>query len=166
MRRVFTIAAVTGIAATLYVPAAGATATGWTPYRTKPFDQTDVCPFPIHGDVVRDEEEVRTDTTYPDGSPRKEEFRGPLVLRLTNTATGRSVVRDVSGYAVLRFAPHGGSTWSFDGGASIGVHAGNRATPPGSYIVHGRFTLRIAADGTRDLRARHASVEDLCTTLA
>ena len=168
MRRVSTIAAVAGIGVALTAPAASAAggSAGWEPFRSQPFDSTDVCSFTIHGDIVQDQEEVRTDAAYPDGSPRVQEFRGPLVIRFTNTGNGRSVVRDVSGYALLHFAKDGGSTWFFNGGGSVGVHAGNTATPPGSYILHGRFVLRIAADGTREIRRIHASVENLCTTLA
>lgn len=166
MRRVSIIAGIAGVV--VLVPAANAVAAEprWTPYRTQPFDSVNVCPFTVHGDIVEDEEETRVDAAYPDGSPKVQELRGPLVIRFTNTASGRSAVRDVSGYALLRFAPDGSSTWFFDGGASIGVHAGNRTTPPGSYILHGRFTLRIAADGTRTIRRVHASAEDLCATLA
>lgn len=171
MRRVSIIAAVTGISVTLIAPAAGAaggsaTRPQWQPYRTAPFDSTDVCSFTIHGDIVKDEEEVRTDATYPDGSPKVQEYRGPLVIRFTNTSTGASVVRDVSGYALLHFRQDGGSTWFFKGGGSLGVHAGNTATPPGSYILQGTFVFTIAADGTREIRPLHASVENLCTTLA
>ena len=171
MRRVSTIAAVAGISVALIAPAAGAAGEsagtgGWQPYRTQPFDSTDVCSFTVHGDIVKDEEEVRTDATYPDGSAKVQEFRGPLVIRFTNTSTGASVVRDVSGYAMLHFAQDGASTWFFNGGGSIGVHSGNRTTPPGSYILRGTFVLTIASDGTRTIRPIHATSENLCTTLA
>jgi hypothetical protein len=170
MRRVSTIAAVTGIAVTLLAPAAGAADTtgkgGWEPYRTQPFDSPNNCSFAIHGDIVKDEEEVRTDATYPDGSPKIQEYRGPLVIRFTNTGNGRSVVRDVSGYARLHFGRDGGSVWHFDGGGSVGVPIGNTAYPAGSYILHGRFVLTIGPGNTRDLRHVRATVENLCTTLA
>jgi hypothetical protein len=172
MRRVSSIiAAVAGISVTLIAPAASAADgsagnRGWEPFRTQPFVSTDVCSFTIRGDIVKDEEEVRTDATYPDGSAKVQEFRGPLVIRFTNTGSGRSVVRDVSGYALLHFKQDGGSTWFFDGGGSIGVHLGNKATPPGSYILQGKFVFELSADGTRDIHRLHASMENLCTTLA
>ena len=167
MRRVSTIAAVTGISVALIAPAAGAAGeNGWQPYRTQPFDSSDVCSFTVHGDIVKDEEETRIDAAYPDGSAKVQEFRGPLVIRFTNTGTGASVVRDVSGYALIHFRQDGGSTWFFNGGGSIGVHAGNRATPAGSYIVQGTFVVTFAPDGTRDIHLVHARSENLCTTLA
>lgn len=171
MRRVSIIAAIAGIGSLAITPAASAAGGGtaepqWKPYRTKPFTTTGTCSFAIQGDIVQDEEETRVDATYADGSPKVQEFRGPLVIRFTNTSTGASVVRDVSGYALLRFGQDGSSTWFFDGGGSIGVHTGNRTTPPGSYILRGTFVLEIAADGTRTIRRLHATQENLCITLA
>ncbi len=168
MRRVFTIAGIAGISIGS-LPAAAVAAGqggGWEPFRSGPFTSTDVCPFTLTGEPVRDEEEVRTDSAYPDGSPKVQEFRGPLVLRLTNTSNGKSVIRDVSGYARIRYGQDGGSVWRFDGGGSISIHIGNPTFPAGSYIIHGRFTLVLNPDGTRDLPHLHAKVENLCQTLA
>ncbi len=160
------MAGLAGISIAL-LPAASASASAeWQPYRSTPFTSTDVCAFTVQGEPVRDEEEVRTDATYPDGSPKVQEYRGPLVLRLTNTSNGKSVIRDVSGYARIVFGPNGGSVWHFDGGGSISIHQGNATFPAGSYIIHGHFTLILRPDGTRDLPHLHATVENLCDTLA
>lgn len=166
MQRVFIIAAVAGVATALAVPAAEASDHGWQPYRTQPFTTSGVCPFTVRGDIVRDEEEVRTVTSYPDGTPRIQEFRGPLVIRFTDTANGRSVVRDLSGHGRVRHRKDGGSVWHGDGGFSVRIFIGNRAYPAGWYILHGRFTLIIEPDNTRDLRTVHGEIEDLCQTLA
>jgi hypothetical protein len=168
MRRLSTIVFVAGITVVLAAPAAGAAGGkgGWVPYRTQPFDAVGRCSFTVHGDIVQDEEEVRTDATFPDGSPRIQEFRGPLVIRFTNTSNGESAVRDVSGYGRLESKENGGSAWYFDGGAAIGVPIGNTAYPSGEYIVHGRFRYTVAPDGTRDFPHLHADVENLCQTLA
>lgn len=171
MRRVSIIVAIassTALAA-LAGPGAGAAANndhGWVPFRSAPFTTSGVCPFTVHGDIVQDEEEVRTDATFPDGSPRVQEFRGPLVIRFTNTANGTSAVRDVSGYGRLRNLEKGGSVWYFDGGFSVRVFMGNRAYPAGWYILQGKGLLTIAPDNTRDFPVLHADVEDLCRTLA
>jgi hypothetical protein len=66
----------------------------------------------------------------------------------------------------VRNRKDGGSVWHFDGGASVGVRIGNRAYPAGSYILHGRFTLVIQPDKTREFRHVHAEMENLCQTLA
>jgi hypothetical protein len=163
MRRVSTIAAIAGTVVALCAPAAAAG--DWQPYRTAPFTTSGVCPFAVRGDIVKDQEEARTDAYLPDGTPRIEEFRGPLVIRFTNTATGRSAVRDVSGYGRLHRFADGGSAWYFDGGASVRVPQGNRAYPAGWYVVHGRFRLTVAPDGTRDFPRPPARTENLCRTL-
>jgi hypothetical protein len=175
MRRVSIIAAIAsgttalimGVTTGLAGPAAGATGNDrWVPFRTAPFTTSGVCPFTVHGDIVQDEEEVRTDATFPDGSPRIQAFRGPLVIRFTNIDNGRSAVRDVSGDARVHKFADGGSVWHFDGGLSVRVPIGNRAFPTGWYILHGKGVLTVAPDNTRDLRHLHADIEDLCRTLA
>ncbi|GAA4516757.1 hypothetical protein GCM10023191_088210 [Actinoallomurus oryzae] len=168
MRRLSTIAAVAGITVVLGAPVAGATGgnDGWVPYRTQPFDAVGRCSFTVHADIVQDEEEVRTDATFPDGSPRIQEFRGPLVIRLTNTANGKSAVRDVSGYGRVVNMQNGGAIWYFGQGVAIGIPIGNKAYPAGYYVVHGRSWYTIRPDGTRDIKDRHADVENMCRTLA
>jgi hypothetical protein len=168
MRRLSTIGAVAGMTVVLAAPAAGATGGkgGWMPYRTQPFDAVDRCSFTVHADIVQDEEGVRTDATFPDGSPRIQEFRGPLVIRFTSTSNGRSAVRDVSGYGRVENKRNGGSVWYFAEGVAIGIPIGNKAYPSGEYIVHGRSWYTIQPDGTRRIWDRHADVENLCRTLA
>lgn len=165
MSRVFTIAAIAGTVLSVGAPAASAG--DWQPYRTQPFVRTDTCPFPIRGDVVTDEEETRIDSTLPDGSPRVQEFRGPLVMRFTNTSNGASVVRDLSGPGRLHFFPDGSSAGYFAENVSFHIPIGNRGYPAGFYVIHGRVRATIAADGTRDFgNLNHATIEDLCQTLA
>lgn len=164
MRRVFTIAAIAGTVLSLGAPAASAG--DWQPYRTQPFVYTDTCPFPIRGDAVTDEEETRVDSTLPDGSPRVQEFRGPLVMRFTNTSTGVSAVRDLSGYGRIHYFTDGGSAGYFDPNVGFRIPIGNRGYPAGYYVLHGKVRATIAADGTRELgNLNHATIEDLCKTL-
>ena len=72
---------------------------GWEPTSTPPFviPAGDVCSFEVKGDIVRDREWMRTPATYPDGSPKVQDFKGVLVIRYTNTSNHRSVVRDATG---------------------------------------------------------------------
>jgi hypothetical protein len=120
----------------------------------------------MKGDIVRDATEARTDSTYPDGSPKVQEARGPLAIRFINESTSRSVVRDLSGYAVTRYFEDGGREYHFDGGGSIPVRVDSPGFPQGWYILHGRFTVVGGTDGTRIFSNVHATVEDLCETLA
>ncbi|MCP2339346.1 hypothetical protein [Actinomadura rupiterrae] len=136
----------------------------WRPYSAKPFVDVGVCSFTVRGDIVRDEEEVRTLSTYPNGKVKWEEFRGPLVVRFTGN--GHSVVRDVSGYAWFHYLKDGTLHGRLDGGLSIRVKQGNAGYPAGDYIIHGRFTIVVKADGNRIIHPGHATVENLCDTLA
>lgn len=167
MRRILSIAGVVGgAAAVIALCAPGASAADWQPYRTSPADYTGTCSFPVHAEAVTDEEETRIDAVLPDGSPRIQEFRGPLTMRFTNTSTGASVVRDLSGYGRLHFFADGGSTGYFDGGVSVHFPIGNRAYPAGLYVLHGRVRVRIAPDNDRSFGSlRHATIENLCTAL-
>ncbi|HEY3683383.1 MAG TPA: hypothetical protein VGL93_10105 [Streptosporangiaceae bacterium] len=168
MRRVLTISAIAGTVVALCAPGASAApASGWQPVRTPPFVRTGTCPFPVAGASVTDEEEARVDAVLPDGSPRVEEFRGPLTMRFTNQATGRSVVRDLSGYGRIRFSADGASTGFFPDNVGLHVPVGTPGHAPGEFVVHGGARMTIAADGTREIRTfPHATIEDLCRTLA
>ncbi|MEV4259281.1 hypothetical protein AB0J52_39495, partial [Spirillospora sp. NPDC049652] len=137
---------------------------GWRPYRTQPFTDTDVCAFPVRGDIVQDEEEVRTLQTYPDGKVKLEEFRGPLVIRFSGN--GHSVVREVSGYGWFHHLKDGTRRARIDGGLSTGVRQGNIGYPAGEYIIQGKFTVVFHADGNQTVQLAHAKIEDLCQTLA
>ncbi|MEV4256489.1 hypothetical protein AB0J52_25285 [Spirillospora sp. NPDC049652] len=145
-------------------PAASASRGEWQPYRAKPFVDVGVCAFPVRGDIVSDEEEVRILSTYPDGRVEREEFRGPLVVRFTGN--GHSVVRDVSGYALFHFLKDGTRYARLDGGFSFRIKQGNVGYPAGNYILHGKFSAVVKADGNRLIHPAHATIENLCDTLA
>jgi hypothetical protein len=167
MRRILIIVAVAASAAGLFAPAAEATrGEDWQPSPTAPFATSGVCPFTMKGDIVKDAVEVRTDSTSPDGSPMVQEFRGPLTIRFTNASTGRSVVRDLNGYARLRYLVDGGREYDWYGGGSVPVRVDSPGFPQGWYILHGRFMVVGQNDGTRLFSNVHAAVEDLCRTLA
>ncbi|WP_034485341.1 hypothetical protein [Actinomadura oligospora] len=146
-------------------PSASADGRGdWRPYRAKPFVDVGVCAFTVRVDILRDEEEVRTLSTYPDGKVEWEEFRGPLVLLFSGN--GHSVVRDVSGYAWFHHLKDGGLRARLDGGFSFRIKQGNVGYPAGDYILHGRFSAEVKADGNRIVHPAHATVENLCDTLS
>lgn len=169
MRRLFAITAVTTAALGLLAPAAGASTAsgkgGWVPYRTQPITDTGICPFTIQGAILKDGEETKIAATYPDGTTKVQLFRGPLVIKFTNTSTGRSVVRDVSGDAHIRYKKDKSQKWRLDGGLSVRIRSGD-AFPVGDYIMHGHFTFAIAPDGTRSFPHPPRHIENLCDTLA
>ncbi|WP_026416442.1 hypothetical protein [Actinomadura oligospora] len=123
-----------------------------------------MCAFTVRGDIVQDEEEVRTLQTYPDGTVKLEEFRGPLVIRFTGN--GHSVVREVSGYGWFHHLKDGTRRARIDGGFSTGVKQGNIGYPAGEYIIQGKFNVVMKAGGNQIIYPAHATVEVLCQTLA
>lgn len=142
----------------------------WQDFRSAPFTDAagEVCAFAVHGDIVKDEEQVRNLLTYPDGTPQEQQFRGPLFIRFTNESTGKSVVRDLTGTGWFFFTPTG--ALQFGHGfqhMSLGIHKANAGmTPaPGEYYLSGTFDFAINADGTRNFTIERGSAENLCETL-
>jgi hypothetical protein len=162
-------AAVTAAAAVLAgSPAAFADSPNpWQPFHSEPFNLAagDVCAFAVHGDIVSDHELVRTLQTYPDGTPREQEFVGPLVIRYTNVSTGKSVERNLTGTGWWFFDQDGTISGHGVGHMGIGVHAVNTSPPPGEYVLTGSFDFVLNPDGTRTFTVQ-GTVENLCQTLA
>ncbi|MFF2081545.1 hypothetical protein ACFVXG_43085 [Kitasatospora sp. NPDC058162] len=168
------LAAVASVAALLLAgaPAAGAAGgddDGWQPYRSQPRDYPagTLCDFHLHIGIVTDGEEIRTAARYPDGSPERVLFRGPLVLRYTDVDSGRSVERDQSGRGTLDYLPDGSRLWRIPASSHISaaIHPGNPYHAPGDFLFSGGVTLLIHPDGQPQvLRQRRA--ENLCETLA
>ncbi|MGG5258974.1 hypothetical protein [Phycicoccus avicenniae] len=143
----------------------------WTPYRTEEVvvpAARSTCGFDVRITPLRDEEEYRTTSTYPDGTPRTQLFRGALVERYTNLASGASVVRDLSATAVFAYRPDGSPQ------SLTSVHGAFGTTmPPGStpdtglYVLGGHGTrVTFEADGTRTFRlGHHGTAEDVCDAL-
>lgn len=98
-----------------------------------------LCRFTVHSGVPFDQEYVRSTETYTNGKPKTQEFVGPLVVRVVNRTSGRSVVRDLSGRAIADYGRDG----SFD------------------FRIQGP-----AADGTRTVLVDRGTEENLCATLS
>ncbi len=161
------LAAVAGMA-----PAGASTEDGpspWSPYETTGFSRPAgaLCAFGLAGEVVSDKERYRTTETFPDGSPRVQEFTGQLVIRFINTDTGASVERNLTGRGDFEYFADG--SWSL---TAVGGHFGGglRAgddPEQGYYVVTGtQYVLYSDAEGHRTLTSGHGTVENLCETLA
>lgn len=111
--RHFAAAPIAVPAAVLSVPAAVSAANAspapWQPYRTTPWTEAPrrVRRFGVATTIMVYQEQYRTLASYPDGSPKVQEFRGPPVVRHTNTSTSESVVRDLSSYGWFRYGADG-----------------------------------------------------------
>ncbi|WMD03017.1 hypothetical protein [Streptomyces sp. FXY-T5] len=143
------------------------TASGWEPAPSAPWDVGAGvrCDFPIHGEPVVDEVERRVLSTHPDGSVRRVAYRGDLVVRVTNTATGTFHDADVSGSAVVDHRRDGSQFWAVRGPVLVGVGEGRGSLPRGLYVVDGVFTMDIGTDGFKDVRLVHGTTEDLCARI-
>ena len=141
-----------------------------------PFESDDVtyaagegCDFEVSGEVLHDQEFFRTVAMYPDGSPRTQQFKGPLIMRFTNAETGESVERNAWGNAFERFRPDGSfESLTIEEGHFIGrIRAGNQPGP-GVYYVTGSWSELVRnSDGTSSLfLGPDGTAENLCDTLA
>ncbi len=139
----------------------------WKPYTAQDFTSLAgvYCAFDLRVASVKDDEEVRVDARYPDGSVRVYEFRGTLVSRFTNLATGKSVVRDLSGDGVETLRADGKlESFGGIGPFSIGFHASD-PYPQGYYRLDGVHLVTFDADGTRHMTVAFGPEENLCKTL-
>jgi hypothetical protein len=141
---------------------------GWEPTSTPPFviPAGDVCAFEVKGDIVKDREWMRTPATYPDGSPKVQDFKGVLVIRYTNTSNNRSVVRDATGSIRVYSLPDGTRISQLHGNNALPIRAANVGFPGGDYITHGDFVVIRHPDGNREVPVRLGTMENLCETLA
>jgi hypothetical protein len=168
------ITAIVAAVLTVGISGAPASATGFEPEPWRPYQATDFvapagryCDFELAVTAVEDDEEVRVSARYADGAVRVYEYRGKLVGRFTNMATGESVIRDLSGHAWVEMYPDGVTMKSFTGLGPFG--AGFRATdgyPRGYYRLDGLHSITFAPDGTRDMAVDRGPAENLCATLA
>ena len=165
---VATIGVATALGATTTEATPLGSGSGWVPTSTPPFVNPagTVCPFEIKGDIVYDKEYQRVSDTFPDGSPRVEDFVGALGIRFTNTATGKSAVRDASGGLRITHHPDGSDEAEFFGNGATAIKTTNPSFPAGDYVVSGYFVLSIHPDRSREFTVRQGKIENMCVTLA
>lgn len=127
------------------------------------------CAFAVKEHVLRDREFYKTVSTYANGKPRTQLFKGPLVMRLTHVRNGTSIRRDLSGRAIETFRRNG----DFDSLTVLRGHFGAtlpEGSRPGSglYYIGGRWSsLSVNADGTDTVvLGPHGTARNLCPALA
>jgi hypothetical protein len=168
MRVVKTLLLAAAMVAVTAVPAAASDRGGWEPTSTPPFviPAGQICTFEVKGDIVRDNEFMRTLATYPDGSPKVQDFKGLLVIRYTNTSNHKTIVRDATGTMRLIFLADGTRIFQLHGNNAVPIKLTNVGFPGGDYIVHGDFVMIVHPDGNRELPVRLGRMENICQTLA
>jgi hypothetical protein len=141
---------------------------GWQPYHGQDSDEPagTLCPFHLYIAALVDQEETKTVSRYPDGTPAKVLWRGPLILRYTNLDTGAHVDRDQSGRATEYRRPDGSVLWEIPRTSHISarIHPGNPYHPVGDYLLSGGAVLLVHPDHQVEILVQH-QVENLCDTL-
>lgn len=141
---------------------------GWEPYQTPSFsiDAGVSCSFPLRGEVVYDHEYTRVVETFPDGTPKVQEFQGALGVVFSNLDTGESVRRDASGTLRATFGEAGGSDWQFNGNGIAVIRTSHPNSVPGVYLLSGSVLYTVNPDGSRGFTVQNGTVENMCQTLA
>jgi len=164
-----TVTAVTGAAA----PASAATRSssaagpgaGWVRAPQPAFDAAAGvdCDAPIHAQPLVDEVYGKTLAGYPDGTPKRVVYAGPLTVRVTNTDTGAYDDVNASGTAVVDFGTDGSQVWNVVGPVLIGAKANSGNIPRGMWVVDGVYRIAFSATGTKTLTMWHGSMDNVCT---
>jgi hypothetical protein len=123
-----------------------------------------VCPFEVAAEPVQQNEQFRYH--YDDaGSIDGYQLKGPLVARITNTANGVSVQRNLASFGTVTFNPDGSYDAVVDGNFLIFFVGGDNPANE-LLLLSGRTVLHGAPSGEKTLVASSGRSEDLCQTLA
>lgn len=135
----------------------------------QPFDYPagEVCAFPAHAEFPVSDLTTRTWTDAA-GTPVFAIESGPLVMKVTNLANGKTVVRDISGTGVITYPDPdsyilSGNDWS------AGFHTTDRPVHNRWIVASTFMSVEITTvDGTtsRKLLALDGPYEDICATLS
>jgi hypothetical protein len=103
---------------------------------------------------------------FPDGRPRVQEVDGPPVVRYTDTDTGRSAVRDLTGRALVSYGANGGFREILESGHFAVGLAATDPGGPGFFVLTGSgAAVTVKPDGSRVLTPGRMHVENICSTL-
>ena len=122
-----------------------------------------VCSFEVTAEPVREDLRVRY---HYDSAGNVDGYQalGQLIARITNTETGESVVRNLSGPGTVTFNPDG----SYDAvaqGDFLVFFLGNDDPAHELLLLSGRTVLHGDASGAKTLVSHSGQVENLCDTL-
>ena len=147
--------------------AASANSAAWTPVTYQSRDQAagTVCSFELKTDFPTQGVEQRISATYPDDSPLRTDFRGPLIARFTNAATGASIDEDLSGVGSLFDFPDGSSLWNVPDNIGVTIHPGDPYHAQGEYVLSGGSVIAVTATH-QDAILYQTKVTDVCAALS
>ena len=129
------------------------------------FAAGEVCAFPVRIEAVDSKNKAVT-FTDEDGDPVRQIITGTLRMRVTNLATGESLVVNVSGPGFLTFTADGLATVTLGGRGLLFLRAGIDVPPAGVFLVSGRLVLAIGPEGeVTEIVGRTGQMQDLCAAL-
>ena len=159
--------------AVLVLAFAGAGATGAADGSYRPWQPTyqgpitapagAVCSFTVSAEPVREDLRVRYHYDSA-GNIDGYEATGQLIGRITNTETGASVVRNLSGPGTVTFNPDGSYDAVVQGDFLVFFLAQDNPANE-LLLLSGRTVLHGAAGGEKTLVSHSGQVENLCDTL-
>ncbi|WP_369199320.1 hypothetical protein [Streptomyces sp. PU-14G] len=133
------------------------------------YPRGEVCAFPTHAEfpVV---DMVQKTWTNDAGDPVYAVISGPLIMDVTNTDTGKTVRRDLSGTGSLSYPEPGRTdTYVLSGGDwGVGLHTSDRPAHNKWLISRGFMSVRLtksAGETHRELLTLEGPYENLCETL-
>ncbi|GAA2074444.1 hypothetical protein GCM10009801_28380 [Streptomyces albiaxialis] len=125
----------------------------------------EVCPFPTHADFPVADLKLRT-WSNDAGDPVFAIESGPLVMRVTNLDTGRTIKRDISGTGTHTYPDKNTSVLS---GADWGTLLRKDDKPAHKWLIsRGFMSVEYTTAGdksTKRVIALDGDYEDLCETL-
>ncbi|NUR30335.1 MAG: hypothetical protein HOV83_31535 [Catenulispora sp.] len=140
---------------------------GWTPVTYSPRDYAagDVCSFELTVTFPTQGVEQRVAIAKPDGTPLRTDFRGPLIARFSNAATGAWMDGDLSGDGTLYNLPDGWSLWRVPDNIGVTIHAGNPYHAQGEFILSGGSVIAVSPT-RQDAILHQTRVTDVCAALS
>ena len=137
----------------------------WEPFTQGPIIALagDVCPFAVTAQAVFQKLRVRYHFDAG-GNVDGYQATGPLVGEITNTETGASVRRNLSGLGTVTFDPDGSYDAAINGNFLVFFLADD--TPAHELLfLSGRTVLHGAPSGPKTLVSASGASENLCETL-
>ncbi|MBS2539684.1 hypothetical protein KGQ20_43775 [Catenulispora sp. NF23] len=155
------------VASAVSLVAPSGTAGGWTTvtYTSRDYAAGTVCTYELKEDFPTQGVQERIVSAYPDGSPRQTDFRGPLIARYTNVATGAQIDEDLSGKGTLFDFPDKSSLWVIPDNFGLTVRAGDPYHAQGEYVLSQGSVVSVSPTGQIAIRYQN-KVTDVCAALS
>lgn len=123
--------------------------------------------FDLKATAVSQDVRSKVLSRWDNGKAKDTYYTGPLLEKVTNTATGKSKDYDMGGDALESDTSAGAlRTYQTFGPVGVGMPIGeSKGLPAGYYVLGGYHLIQFNADGTREVKVALGTATDLCTEL-